>query len=63
MVQKFTKSTKCEVRCKGHFHVGTGAVCMVHGVGEHGNTHEKCEKFHLVTKKKDGQRSKTHRTG
>ena len=63
VVQKCTKTANCEVRCKAHSHVGTGAVCTVHGVGVYGNMHEQCEKFHLVVKKKDGQTSKTHRSG
>ena len=63
MIKNFTKTVKCEVRCKGYSHVGTSAVCTVHGVGVRGNTHEQCEKFHLVAKKKDGQTSKTHRSG
>ena len=29
VVQKFTKTANCEVTCKAHSHVGTGAVCTI----------------------------------
>ena len=63
MVQKFTKIGKSEVTCKAHSHVGIGRACTVHAVGVRGNTHDKCEKYYFVDKKKDRQTGKSHRSG